>query len=203
MNSENINMDTEEMKALDKKFRDESLSSGHELKLNRVDINEESRNLADDEALLISKQKPKKAKAPYAYLAVGNGKKLQSKQSEKSIDLIKEMVDMTVNARRALDNLKDYMLANDHVFGIIKIKSSSWLKKEKTNWNQGISELISKDFVRREKRAHFIINPRLLVPTGDPTVEKQLNQQEKSKRHEEYIRNVLANWNKLKQINQI
>lgn len=196
-------MNTEDLQSQDKELIDELLNTGHELPSNRIDIGEESKNLADDETLVVSKQKKKKVTAPYGFLAVGNGKKVKLKQAEQSIDLIKEMVDMKVNARRALDKLKDYMLENDHIFGVIKIKSSSWSKKEKDNWQEGISELISKDFVRRVKNAHYIINPQLIVPTGDPTVESHLSLQQKDNRHAEYISTVMSNWNKLNKTNLI
>ncbi|WP_458699930.1 hypothetical protein ACKGJI_08875 [Sulfurospirillum sp. 1307] len=201
MNIENTNID--EMKSQDEEFTDELLNDGLELASTIVDLDEKSKKLKDDEMLVVSKQKKRKVSAPYAYVAVGNGKKLGLKDAEASIDIIKEMVDMRVNGRRALDKLKDCMLSNDHIFGIIKIKSSSWTKKEKDNWQDGIKELMSKDFVRRVKRAQYIINPKLLVPTGDPTVEKYLSQEEKAKRHLKYINTVMSNWSKLNTTNLI
>ena len=178
---------------MDDDIRDGLLDGGFERATNMEDIKETVEKLKQDEDIVLSKKNKRKVSAPYPYVAVGNGRAFD-KNKEKSIDLFEAIIDMNVHERRALSILKNHLFDTNNDYGIIRIVMGDWKKKEKDNWQNGIAALIDKDYVRRVKKGYYIINPRLIVPTGDKTVHNGLSNDEKAKRHDKYISNVMSNW---------
>jgi hypothetical protein len=175
----------------------EFLKDGIEVNLNTINLNEELKNLNHDEEYVVSKKNSDKASAPYGYTAYGNGKKLRKKDAESSINIIKAMLKMSKAAQRVFDALNDKMLTNDHIGGIIKISYTDTII-DKDSWNKGINELLYEDFIRRTApRSKYIINPKLLVPTGDPTIHSSsITFENKTEAHKKYIKTIMDNWNK-------
>jgi hypothetical protein len=174
---------------------DDIIDSAYEHTTNINDIIDNANALKTDEEIVLSKKKKRKVLAPYGYIAVGNGKSLKNKK-EKSIDFIEAMVDMSIDERRVLNILKNHLFEDKHRFGIIRMVMSDWEKQEKKSWQNGIAALVNKDYVRRVKKGYYIINPKLLVPTGDKTIQSGLSNDEKVDRHDKYIMSVMDNWEK-------
>lgn len=161
------------------------------------DLQEATKALKEDEKLVLVKQKQSTYRAPYAYTAYGNGRRLKKQDSLTSINIVKAMSEMTKPEQRVFNALNSCMLESDHVEGIISI-SNTKAGLDTDSWKKGIKSLVEKDFIRRVgARRKFIVNPRLIVPTGDPSVPYTYTREQKVEAHKKYIDSIVSNWESL------
>lgn len=130
--------------------------------------------LEKDESL--HKVKNKILKQPN-YFKTGDG--TMNKHHIKSVDLLKEMDNMTSNSRKFLLMIKDGMIFNTELNSrtfIVKVIGETNYQKKIIK--EGYKELNSKDLVRRVKRGYYMLNPNAITTN----YEAQINEWNKLKK---------------------
>ena len=117
--------------------------------------------LRDDEEL--SMQKKKKYLPTPNYYKVGNGT-YSSRYNMSSIDLMNEILEMTVPEAWLLRLLKDNLIGYDSTE--VSLVDVALTDSDKQKLKIAYKRLRDKDLVRRIKRQHYMINPVALIPSG-------------------------------------
>ena len=118
--------------------------------------------LDKNERYIISKEKENKNKPQF--LMIGKGIKM--KKENISVDLLKEVSNMSSNEKFAFFKLRDAMSYKDETLSDISVTQSSFTAYEKKMFKAGVSSLIDKKLIARIKRGTYQINPYAIMPTN-------------------------------------
>lgn len=109
----------------------------------------------------LKKVKVKKVVEPN-YFRIGNG--TMNKNGIQSIDLVRELVNMSKPAQTVLLWIKDGMVWNSYenrIEFIVRIKPETDAQKQMLK--KGLKELFAKDLVRRVSMGRYMINPNAII----------------------------------------
>lgn len=109
----------------------------------------------------LKKVKVKKVVEPN-YFRIGNG--TMNKNGIQSIDLVRELVNMSKPAQTVLLWIKDGMVWNSYenrIEFVVRIKPETDAQKQMLK--KGLKELFAKDLVRRVSMGRYMINPNAII----------------------------------------
>lgn len=109
----------------------------------------------------LKKVKVKKVVEPN-YFRIGNG--TMNKNGIQSIDLVRELVNMSKPAQTVLLWIKDGMVWNSYenrIEFVVRIKPETDAQKQMLK--KGLKELFAKDLVRRVSMGRYMINPNAVI----------------------------------------
>ena len=109
----------------------------------------------------LKKVKVKKVVEPN-YFRIGNG--TMNRSGIQSIDLVRELVNMSKPAQTVLLWIKDGMVWNRYesrIEFVVRIKPETDAQKQMLK--KGLKELFAKDLVRRVSMGRYMINPNAII----------------------------------------
>lgn len=109
----------------------------------------------------LKKVKVKKVVEPN-YFRIGNG--TMNRSGIQSIDLVRELVNMSKPAQTVLLWIKDGMVWNSYenrIEFVVRIKPETDAQKQMLK--KGLKELFAKDLVRRVSMGRYMINPNAII----------------------------------------
>jgi hypothetical protein len=91
------------------------------------------------------------------------------KKDKKSIDLLKEVAEMSSEEKFCFFKIKDGIeycpYENSYIY-TVKVDRSGMVKTEQNKFSAGFTKLKNKNLVKRVSRGVYLINPKALIP-GD------------------------------------